>query len=180
MNSILKLKHWQLFGLMIGAGVIGAFSDLHTNKIALAISNLFLVGIYISWLWAMCINLYTKLPSTASLNLGIFKLCMLIPSIYILILSFLFSGDLFETQGGNLVGFATIIIPVHLCSAFCIFWCLTFVAKSLKAAELQRPVTFRDYVGEFFLFWFFPIGVWFIQPRINKMFEESLQAAGNI
>jgi len=55
------------------------------------------------------------------------------------------------------------------------FYCLYFISKSLKAVELQRDVTFNDYAGEFFLIWFFPIGIWFIQPRINKLFDETLQ-----
>jgi len=56
---------------------------------------------------------------------------------------------------------------------FCIFYCLYFVAKALKSVELQREVTFNDYAGEFFLFWFSPIGVWVLQPRINKLFDNS-------
>jgi hypothetical protein len=57
----------------------------------------------------------------------------------------------------------------------CFFYCIHFASKSLKAVELQRTVTFRDYVADFFLFWFFPIGVWFIQPKINKIFNRTLQ-----
>jgi hypothetical protein len=30
-------------------------------------------------------------------------------------------------------------------------------------------VKFKDFVGEFFLVWFFPIGVWILQPTINKL-----------
>jgi len=39
----------------------------------------------------------------------------------------------------------------------------------LVTLERRQPVTFFDYSGPFFLFWFFPIGVWFIQPRVNKL-----------
>ena len=65
------------------------------------------------------------------------------------------------------------IIPLHLFSMFCIFYCLYFVAKTYKTAELQREVSFGDFVGEFFLFWFYPIGVWFLQPKINEMHLDS-------
>jgi len=65
-----------------------------------------------------------------------------------------------------------IIIPIHLFSMFCLFYCLYFVAKTLKTVELQREVSFNDFIAEFFLTWFFPIGVWILQPRINKMIKE--------
>ena len=49
---------------------------------------------------------------------------------------------------------------------------LHFVSKSLALAEMQRPLSFYDYAGPFFLLWFFPIGIWFIQPRINRLYAD--------
>jgi hypothetical protein len=72
----------------------------------------------------------------------------------------------------NLTIFA-LIVPLHLFSMFCIFYCLYFNAKALKIVEWQRPVTFSDFAGEFFLIWFFPIGIWIIQPRINRLFKNT-------
>jgi hypothetical protein len=52
------------------------------------------------------------------------------------------------------------------------FYTINFVAKKIKTAELQCNVTFSDYIAEFFLVWFHFIGVWILQPRINKMLEN--------
>ena len=49
-----------------------------------------------------------------------------------------------------------------------------FVSKSLVLAETGRPALFYDYAGPFFLVWFFPIGVWIVQPRINRLYERKL------
>tara|TARA_B110000046_G_C13016331_1_gene408942 strand:+ start:1352 stop:1558 length:207 start_codon:yes stop_codon:yes gene_type:complete len=65
-----------------------------------------------------------------------------------------------------------IIFPLHLLSMFGIFHSLWFNAKVIKSIELHRTGTFGEFAGEFFLIWFFPIGIWFIQPKINKMMEE--------
>jgi hypothetical protein len=74
--------------------------------------------------------------------------------------------------GGTWIGGLMIIVfPLHLFSMFCIFYCLYFVAKTFKTVELQREVQFSDFAGEFFLIWFFPVGIWVIQPKINKMIE---------
>lgn len=175
MNKLLQLKHWQLFGLMIGVMIINSFFNLATSQIVWAISMLLFVVIFFGWFWIMAVNLYPKLPVDSKLNLNRFKLFMLIPSFYIVAISFLFGAISIGTQGDSTGGYATIIVPIHLFSMFCIFWCLAYVAKSLKAVELQRTVTFSDYAGEFFLIWFFPIGVWIIQPRINKLFDDNIQ-----
>lgn len=172
MKNLLELKHWQLFTLMIGIMFIGSFFD--TSLIALVIHMILFMALYFGWFWAMAINLYPKLPPKVKLNLNRFKLFMLIPVVYIILISLLFGKISIGTQGDSTGGYAAIIFPVHLFSMFCIFWCLVFVAKSLKAVELQRGVTFSDYAGEFFLIWFFPIGVWFIQPRLNKLFDENI------
>jgi hypothetical protein len=53
------------------------------------------------------------------------------------------------------------------------------VAKNLVKAETGKRVTFYDYAGPFFLLWFFPIGVWFIQPRINQLYAEKHNAGAS-
>ena len=48
------------------------------------------------------------------------------------------------------------------------------MAKTIKTAEQKRKLDFGDFAGEFFLMWFFMIGVWILQPKINRMSEENL------
>jgi hypothetical protein len=71
-----------------------------------------------------------------------------------------------------------LIVPLHLFSMICMFYCLYFNAKALKTVEWQKPVTFKDFAGEFFLLWFFPIGVWIIQPRLNNLFGDQRGTEG--
>lgn len=66
-----------------------------------------------------------------------------------------------------------LIMPVHLVAMVCIIYCMYFMARALKVVELQRPVTFGDFAGEFFLLLFYPIGIWLIQPRINILFNNK-------
>ncbi|WP_238388512.1 hypothetical protein, partial [Christiangramia aestuarii] len=77
-----------------------------------------------------------------------------------------------NAAGGTVGILLLFIIPLHLFSMFCMFYLLYFVSKTIKTVELKRSVTFSDFVGEFFMIWFFPIGVWFIQPRINKIISN--------
>jgi hypothetical protein len=62
-----------------------------------------------------------------------------------------------------------LIFVMHILAMVAIFYVLGFTAKNIMMAERQAPVSFFDYSGPFFLLWFFPIGVWFVQPRVNRL-----------
>jgi hypothetical protein len=53
---------------------------------------------------------------------------------------------------------------------FCLFYSVRFVSKSLTLAETCKPASFYEYAGPFFLIWFYPIGVWLVQPRVNRLY----------
>ena len=183
MTKLLNLKHWQLFLLMVGLptvlefSLIGyIFSSQNFNAIFpgfLIMMILFLVP-FIGWFYSLGTNLFKRLPATAKMSLTRFKIFIFVYAAYILFIM-AFMGDIFVTvslDGRPSPAIFLFIIPLHLFSMFCIFYCLYFNAKALKTVELQRPVTFNDYAGEFFLLWLFPIGIWFLQPRINKLFSK--------
>jgi hypothetical protein len=44
-----------------------------------------------------------------------------------------------------------------------------FAAKTLKTIELGRLAKINEYAVEAFLIWMVPLGVWFIQPRLNEL-----------
>lgn len=177
MDIFVRLKHWQLFLILV---VLPIFlpSD---NSASLAISFiiwLIIGGVMFGWLYSTGVNLHKKLPQSMSMNLSVFKSMILIPLVYIVAISTYFASSLQAQPNGQVQlssGFFRLIFTIHLLAMFCILYCFYFNAKSLKAVEWQKPVTFSDYAGEFFLIWFFPIGIWFIQPRINKLFDRSLQ-----
>lgn len=135
-------------------------------------------GSFFAWFYSLGTNLFKRLPVTEKMSLTRFRLFLFIPLVYMLFLMLFIFFDAF--RGAELgPGIFALIIPLHLFSMFCMFYCLYFNAKVLKAVELQRPVTFNDYAGEFFLLWFFPIGVWFIQPRINRLFNVTPEDPGD-
>lgn len=69
-----------------------------------------------------------------------------------------------------------IIFPLHFFAMYCMFYLLYFVSKSLTLAESGKPASFYDDSGPFFLLWFFPIGIWIAQPRINRLYERHSTA----
>jgi hypothetical protein len=46
------------------------------------------------------------------------------------------------------------------------------LSKSLKSSQLKREVRFLDCILELVQLLFFPIGIWFIQPKLNSLNNE--------
>ena len=197
MDIFLRAKHWQLFLLTFGIPfvfqivfMVSIFSNIQHNqnpqnifepfKYFIPVMVLF-AGTLLGWQWSVATRLQKMIPTGLRMNVTTFKVFFFIPVVYMLcifvFMGYVFSGNLMETFNGPSVFVAfAVIFPVHIFSMFCLFYCLYFVSKTFKTAELQRPVSASDYLGEFFLIWFFPIGVWIIQPKINRMLELYNQA----
>lgn len=73
--------------------------------------------------------------------------------------------------------FNGVVIPFHLLAVFCMFYSLYFVATRLKSAESGKTATFSDAAAIFMGLWFFPAGVWFVQPKANRIVKASLAEA---
>lgn len=197
-NKFLNAKHWQLFTLMYGIPFvfqIVVMLSIFANILSKANPDptdffiffkvfpiiLFLyAGTFLGWFWSVAIGLQKYIPTDIRLKIKKFKICFFLPIIYILFVffavgalfyQFSFGNNPVEETFGKLV--FVIIIPLHLLSLFCMFYLLYFMAKTIKTAELKQTVHFSDFIGEFFMIWFFPIGVWFIQPRIHKIIAEK-------
>lgn len=143
---------------------------------------LLIMLINLGWYWAVGITLQEKIPVEFRLKTGMFKFFVIFPLVYFIaiclalfwffsIIGILPYGTI---QTGEtippLIGFLPLIfIPIHFFCIFCSFYCMYFTARTIKTAELQRAARLDDYIGEFFLIWFFPIGVWILQPRLNKL-----------
>ena len=124
--------------------------------------------LFLLWLWSMGSFLNSIVHPALKLNTAFFRLTLIYPPLYVL--GFMTS---FQKQLPLLL---VVVIPLHLVAMFCMFYNLYFVSKSLVLAETGKSPSFYDYAGPFFLVWFFPIGVWVVQPRINRLFAENSQS----
>lgn len=197
MNIFLRAKHWQLFLLTFGLAFLFQLffmTDMvfslrhHTSNVInlywikfFPLMMILFIGILFGWFWAIAIGLQNKVPAHVKMKTGKFKAFFFIPLIYILLLC-VFLTNMFSgiTSGGNqppdgLPVIFALIVPLHLFAMFCIFYCMYFAAKTFKTVEWQRETKFSDFSAEFFMIWFFPIGVWIIQPLINKVNRPGYQ-----
>jgi hypothetical protein len=141
---------------------------------AFSIVVILFVTLVFCWFYSLGSSLYKKLPQTVKMNLTGFKILLFLSAVYKVFASvyllFLFSRI---SAGGEInLKILAYLSPLYLLSACCTFYCFYFIAKALKTVEQQKPVTFGDFKTEFFMVWIFPIGIWFIQPRVNRLFDS--------
>jgi len=188
MSTLLRAKHWHLFVLVYGfplvlqilliAAIFNGISDAGSRSSNLFFNLYFTVSPFITvifmtilmgWIYSIGVGLQREIPDHLRRPTRFFKLTIIFPVIYFAAaFAFVFNRMALTFLSSYVDGFA-IILPLHLFAMFCMVYMLYYSAKTLKTAELQRETSFTDFAGEFFLIWFFPIGIWFLQPKINKL-----------
>ncbi|MEP2687467.1 hypothetical protein [Maribacter dokdonensis] len=197
----LRLKHWQLFIVMLGLpiiyqlyfifeifgsrtqptevvgeeGVTQVLNERYFHFDFLPYVLILFSLVFFGWFWSIAIGLQKNIPDEIEMKVKRFKALFIIPLVYTIVFMMLIGGlfsGMFTYGFSNSTWFLVIILPLHLFSMFCIFHTIYFVAKTIRTAELQRVVTFGDFAGEFFLLWFYIIGIWIIQPKVNRLNRE--------
>lgn len=173
MKILLRAKHWQLFMLMYGIQIIVViFNDFDyeyrkiTLGTAIDLMGMFIgIGTFLLWLWNIVINLNQNLLT--KLNRRPFKIGLYLLSLNILLTTILIIGDSSEV----------FLLVLSLLSFGILIYIVLFSAKTLKTIELGREASVSEYIGDFLLFIVFPLGIWFLQPRINKEFQNPTGAS---
>jgi hypothetical protein len=176
-NFFLRASDWKMFALLfvswmvvwaLGAAWIPAHlqsrANLGVRGGVLAGVSLLIFWCLLAWLWSIGSFLSSLVEAKQILKPDFFRFAVVYPAVY---------GVYFTTEFVRLKPLnMAIILPLHLLAMFCIIYCLYFVAKSMVMVETGRDVTFRGYAQQFFLLSLFPVGIWVIQPKINRLFAR--------
>lgn len=170
MSFFIKLKHWQLFivlmitPLLIVLTIFLKSETAYGSRLFVArVASLTNTCLLFGWIFSIGRALQGKLPSGLQNDQLYFKI-----SITVVMACCLMSAITLLFFGRGLY-FTLIMIP----SVVAIIYMFYFVSKSLRMAELQRIVTTDEFSNEVSMFFFYPIGLWHIQPRINKLFDKD-------
>jgi hypothetical protein len=101
---------------------------------------------------------------------GFFRFALVYPAVY----GFIFFSVV-VSDSRFLLRF--VLVPLHLLCIVCLLYVLYFVSKCLVLVQTGKPVSFSEYAGPFFLLWFFPIGIWIIQRKVNELFAQGSTAS---
>ena len=181
MNEIVRLKHWQVFSI-IGVGYIMSYVLPTTNFKIGNITSIELAAIvttitlFLLFFWTLTIGLF--LNSIAK-NTYHFKNWILILAIFSCILGYTYLNLQRLKLANDFLPFW-----VSSVSTLLTFWGLYYsfyqVAKSLKSIELNREARFSECIIDAITLFALPIGVWFIQPRVNRILRAVEQIENEI
>jgi hypothetical protein len=163
----LKAKHWQLFTVLTGGMILAQFA---TMKLPLGSPYFFVPSflfglLFFGWLWAIAKTTCAKLPPELSASPKVMGINLIYALSYMLVASYMF----FDTSRH----FPTYGVLLHLLAMIAILYSLGFTAKQLTKLLYRKNVSFIEYYGSFFLLWFFPVGVWFVQPKVNELLVDN-------
>ena len=172
MSIYLKAKHWQIFIVLVGSMFIGQALTLSSiinggtsSPVAILLPTLLMGILFYGWIWSISVACYKTLSNELATSPKLMQIGLVYALVYIVIAALFF----FE-PGKKLPVYG---IFMHLLAMVAIFYSLGFTAKQLTKLERNKDVTFFTYSGPFFLLWFFPIGVWFIQPKVNQLLGNN-------
>ena len=151
-----KLKHWQLFGLALVPFFISLYVDNeYYNGLIKSMSGVFVMFYYLTT--GEFLNDFgaSKLKGQNFFRFN----CT-----YMLIMTIVINAGGTEIFGDNLI--IWIIVLVYFLIAF--LQTVDHLALLLRTAENKETDNYKQR-NEFILFFIWPIGVWTLQPRINKI-----------
>jgi hypothetical protein len=174
-------RHSQVFAFLMGlsfvAGLMIVLSEPAGSNGGITIPTLIIAELawvcFVVWFWCLGSFLYSLVKPNLRLSLPFFRFALVYPLVYMAV----FQIIPFEKLT---LGYGLAVFPFHLFAVFCLFFDLKFVSKSLALAETGRETSFYDYAGPIFLLWFFPLGIWFVQPRINRLYAALISPSNCI
>lgn len=153
MENLFRLKHWQMFLVLMIPIIAG-------SRMPGIVGMILAGGILFGWFYMLGSALYKKLPTDKGMNITFFRFNLAIAFCYTV------TSSLFFASVNKLF-----ILPLHFYAMFGVFYSMYFISKSLTIIETNENVKADRYLGTFFMLWFFPVGIWWVQPRINNIFK---------
>ncbi|UOQ73890.1 hypothetical protein [Hymenobacter cellulosilyticus] len=159
----LRVKHWQVF---LGTMLLMLVGNLTIEDSTLASATLSAIGycIFSAWLALIGNSLFPFLPRKAEYNLTWFLIDVAVGVVARAAVIILTDERSFQAAGLPAVALLYIIFA-QLHGPW-------FLAVSLVAIEKQREPEFGSYFGTLLLFLFWPVGLWVLQPRLNKVWQD--------
>lgn len=162
MENLLTIKPWIIFISLI---ILSVISETIIGNI------LFVCWFSAFTYWTLKVGekLYNKLNDKSILNLKRFKIQIAFVVVYLGI-TLAFGG--YEINNENIAEYgwkAWILIPLHLILMFSMFHTIYFLSKCITILRMKN----EGYGWYMLGFWFFPIGIWIIQPKIIELLSEK-------
>jgi len=188
MKFLLDVKHWFIFfcafivpALVILYGYYQVKVDvknmtlwLYLIPIGIAIMQMVIYG----WLWVVGSKLTDIVPVDSS-KVAAYKGIIIVPFFTLVailafwvIIPFMFPLSKLSSAD-MMVLFTTGAVVIQGFFIISFLYCFYLLSILLKQNEVMDYVDFKECFKEFFLILFLPVGIWFLQPVINKTLGKA-------
>ena len=186
MKILLKLKHWQIFliismpyAILIASAVFSVvFLYLYALSFIYLVAAIY-ATLRLLWCNAVVAGLQDLQPPGVKNNRKLMKaLSTFATATFLLGGIYVAARSLFLPVPELTVGGMFAYILALLFSFFCVIYCSWHAAKALTAATHYKEFGHTQYydvmskphpIADFLLIWFFYVGIWFLQPRVQKL-----------
>jgi hypothetical protein len=166
MRLFLTAKHWQIF-IVLSIGYLLANVDLDLGwprdiRVALNIT-----GFLISFVWHLAVGhgLYGFLPARVEMKYNLFVI-----NWFVLIVTY--CAVLILSEGMGMIFRGVGAIPLFY-FFYAFVHVLIFPGRLLRSIEMGKQAHFGDYILTVVSMMIWPVGIWFVQPRINEVVMEQ-------
>lgn len=153
--------------------------------------------VQLSWWWSVATKLHTYLPEGTGLKPGQFRIAFTVAVIYLAgmltaqYVGFGYAREFFEALMSSGAGGAppefldspdllrtiflywALAMLIGLLGMAAMIYCAYYVGKTLRCIEKQEPQTGSAILGNVALSYFLVIGVWMLQPKVNRLLRDG-------
>lgn len=163
MNIFLKLKHWQLLLVWILASIqLQVFKATDFWYISFAVY----VALIFGWIYSIGKVLNEK-KSDVTKRLNSWSIVYLIAMTPFAIHFHYMMVDSYQEM--NIL----LLIAGGIIGSISFLKVVLISAKSIKEKEKNGALTFGSYALEFFLILYMILGIWILQPKLNKIVDNE-------
>ncbi len=180
MDIFRKLKHWQIFLLVVGIpilvqliqNIIFLASDQEDVAYANSLGLVLILPLLVYYGWIGSVGMtFSKRNSAVSMPVGRFRISLLVScltSVFLLIYFWAYPQTVQSADDEEAIPIMLVGLMVFI-ALFTLFYCLSFMARAIVQLERKRRINSAEFYSEFVMAVVFPIGIWLLQPRINKL-----------
>ena len=176
-NRLLSLKHLEIFIIF----TVILFIPIHLtsdNFFNLVFKFVIIMIMTYVYFFSVLIFIKSKLSDTKNkrqFKISVIIFCIRVTTILSLPSLFFFYNLVYKTDSnlGDFVTYFMILVPLIFISSIPWFYFLNFISKNLYFLEKRKSTVLSEYLGYLIAFLFIPIGIFIVQPILNKLYEDS-------
>ena len=190
-ENFLRAPHWQLFLYSFGVpflmqllGTTVSISNLVTAGTTaaapawpyyLSSAGSLAIGVVLyGWMWSVGHGLQKRMPREfrrPTIGFG----AVLLTLSGLCVASIFYRGDMLLIMDEERV-FTLLfwtVLPLLIVWMFSHLYCAAYIADLVLTAEQEREPDTHQWLQLSLLIWLFPVGIWIVQPRINRLARRA-------